>query len=100
MRTAEKNHYQNSMTISRIRVDNVLTNPFGKTVSQLMDYMRKNESFDENMCRQLIDRRVKASHDDIIDSIKSFHINPAQHFKMIHAKDHMNFIQVHFRNRN
>jgi transposase len=92
MRTAEKNRYQNSMTISRIRIDNVLSDPFGKTASQLMDYLLKNESFDEEKCRHLIDGRVKANHDDILESIKGFHIYPEQHFKMIHAKDHMDFI--------
>lgn len=92
MRTSEKNRYQNSMTISRIRIDNVLTDPFGKTASQLMDYLLKTKSFDEETCRKLIDGRVKANHDDIIDSIKGFHILPEQHFKMIHAKDHMDFI--------
>lgn len=92
MRTAEKNRYQNSMTISRIRLDNVLTDPFGKTASQLMDYLLKTKSIDEETCRKLIDGRVKANHDDIIDSIKGYHILPEQHFKMTHAKDHMNFI--------
>lgn len=92
MRTAEKNRFQNSMTISRIRLDNVLTDPFGKTASLLMDYLLKTNSFDEEKCRQLIDGRVKANHDDIIDSIRGFHLFPEQHFKMLHARDHMDFI--------
>lgn len=39
MRSAEKNRFQNSMTISRIRIDCVLTDPFGKTASSIMDYL-------------------------------------------------------------
>ena len=38
MRTAEKNRYQNSMTISRIRIDCVLTDPFGLSATRIMDY--------------------------------------------------------------
>ena len=41
---------------------------------------------------QLIDGRVKANHDDIIDSIRGFYLFPEQHFKMLHARDHMDFI--------
>jgi len=92
MRTAEKNRFQNSMTISRIRIDNVLTDPFGKTASQLMQYLLETESFDETKCRKLIHGGVKASPDEIIDSINGYHILPEQHFKMTHARSHMDYI--------
>ena len=61
MRTAEKNRYQNSMTISRIRIDCVLTDPFGLSATRIMDYLLSDEPFDEEKCRSLIDHRVKAS---------------------------------------
>lgn len=35
---------------------------------------------------------VKASDDDVIDSIKGYEILPEQKFKMTHARSHMNFI--------
>jgi transposase len=92
IRTAEKNRYQNSMTISRIRIDNVLTDPFGKTASVLMKYLLETESFNETKCRKLIHGGVKASPDEIIDSINGYHILPEQHFKMTRAKAHMDFI--------
>lgn len=93
MRTSEKNRFQNSMTISRIRFDNVLSDPFGKTATLLMDYLLQN-SFDERKCRELIDGRVKANPNDIIDSIKGYHLFPEQQFKMLHAKDHIDFINT------
>lgn len=91
MRTAEKNRIQNSMTISRIRLDNVLSDPFGKTATLLMDYLL-HHSFDEAKCRELIDGRVKANSDDIIDSINGYYLFPEQQFKMVHAREHMAFI--------
>ena len=45
MRTAEKNRYQNSMTISRIRIDSVLTDPFGLSATRIMDYLLSDEPF-------------------------------------------------------
>lgn len=91
MRTAEKNRFQNSMTISRIRLDNVLSDPFGKTATLLMEYLLQN-SFDEEACRKLIDGRIKANPNDIINSIQGYHLFPEQQFKMLHAKKHMDFI--------
>ncbi len=92
MRSAEKNRYQNAMTISRIRIDNVLTDPFGKTASKIMEYLLTTQTFDEVACLKLIDGRVKANHEDILASIDGFHIPPEQHLKMTKAKEHMDYL--------
>ncbi len=92
MRTAEKNRYQNSMTISRICIDCVLANPFGLSASRIMDYLLFDEPFDEEKCRSLIDRQVKASKDEVMDAVRGYHILEEQKFKMTHAKSHMDFI--------
>lgn len=92
MRSAEKNRYQNSMTISRIRIDCVLTDPFGKTASRIMNYLLSDEPFDDDKCKAMIHGGVKANADDVIDSIKGYEILPEQKFKMTHSKNHMDFI--------
>lgn len=92
MRTAEKNRYQNSMTVSRIRIDCVLTDPFGKTATSIMEYLLSDRPFQEEECRALIDRRVKASKDVVMDSIHGFYILEEQKFKMTLSKSHMDFI--------
>ncbi len=92
MRSAEKNRFQNSMTISRIRIGCVLTDPFGKTASHIMDYLLSGNEFDEKECAKLIHGTVKASPEEIFDSIRGYKILEEQKFKMSHAKDHMEFI--------
>ncbi len=92
MRTAEKNPYQNSMTISRIRIDCVLTGPFSLSATRIMDYLLFGEPFDEEKCRSLIDHRVKASKAEVMDAVHGYHILEEQKFNMIHAKSHMDFI--------
>ena len=47
MATSEKNRYQNAMTISRIRLDSVLSDPFGKSASAIMSYLLSSESIDD-----------------------------------------------------
>ncbi len=92
MRTAEKNRYQDSMAISRIRIDCVLTDPFGLSATRIMDYLLSGEPFDEEKRRSLIDGRVKASKDEVMDAVHGYKILEEQTFKMIHAKAHMDFI--------
>lgn len=94
MKTAEKNRYQNSMTISRIRLDCVLTDPFGKTASKLMHYLLTEDTFEENKCINLLKCQGKrnASSEEILDSIRGYHLLPEQRLKMNHAKEHMDFL--------
>lgn len=92
MRSAEKNRYQNSMTISRIRIDCVLTDPFGKTASSIMNYLLSDVPFDEKECAKLIHGGIKVSNEEIFDSIRGFEILSEQRFKMSHAKQHMELL--------
>ena len=90
--TAEKNRYQNSMTISRIRLDSVLSDPFGKSASAIMGYLLSEDSPDEEKVLSLLDPRVKADPKEILRSVRGFKILNEQKFKMNHAQSHMNLI--------
>lgn len=92
MRSAEKNRYQNSMTISRIRIDCVFTDPFGKSASRIMDYLLSDNPFDEKECLSLIHGGVKASDNEILDSIRGYEILDEQRFKLTHTKSHMDYL--------
>jgi hypothetical protein len=80
------------MTISRICIDCVLTDPFGKTASRIMDYLLSDKPFDEQTCRELIHDSVKAGSDAVMESIRGFDILSEQRFKLLHSKNHMDFI--------
>lgn len=43
MRTSEKNRFQDSMTISKMRLDCVFSDPFGKSASSIMEYLIMTE---------------------------------------------------------
>ena len=94
MATSEKNRYQNSMTISRIRLDSVLSDPFGKSASSIMGYLLSTESIDDEKILSLVDRRVKASREDILRSVHGFRILAEQKFKMEHAQAHLDLINT------
>lgn len=94
MATSEKNRYQNSMTISRIRLDSVLSDPFGKSASAIMDYLLSSENIDDGKILSMVDRRVKASREDILRSVHGFKILAEQRFKMEHAQSHLDLIDA------
>lgn len=43
-RTSEKNRVQNSMTVSNIGIANIVTDPFGKTATNIMKYLLEHDN--------------------------------------------------------
>lgn len=94
MATSEKNRYQNSMAISRIRLDSVLSDPFGKSASAIMGYLLSTETIDDEKVLSMVDGRVKASREDILRSVHGFKILAEQKFKMEHAQPHLDMVNA------
>jgi len=92
MRSSERNRYQNSMTISNISLANILSDPFGKTSTLIMDYILSSDTFNEDYCRSLIQKSAKKKTDLILDSLNGFKIQSDQHLKMKVAKAHMDYL--------
>lgn len=92
---SEKNRYQDCMTMSNLRLDCVFSDPFGKSASSIMDYLISSDSFDEHYCLSLVHPRCKASHLEILDSIRGYHIHPEQFRKITECKKHMTELESH-----
>ena len=84
MRTSEKNRFQNSMTVSKVRLDCVFSDPFGKSASSIMEYliMTEPEDISDEQILSMVDRRVKASGEDILDSIHGYEFIGIQRDKL------------------
>lgn len=84
MRTSEKNRFQNSMTISKVRLDCVFSDPFGKSASSIMEYliMTEPEDVSDEEILRLVDRRIRASEEDILDSIHGYEFIGVQRDKL------------------
>ncbi|MDY3999995.1 MAG: IS110 family transposase [Blautia sp.] len=86
MRTSEKNRFQNSMTISKVRLDSVFSDPFGKSASAIMEYLIFTEpdkvSDDEILKLVSCRRNVKASDEEILDSIHGYEFIGVQRDKL------------------
>jgi len=90
MRSAEKNRYQNSMTVSNVGLGSVLTDPFGRTSTDIMAHLLSSQSYDEEFCKSLIRKSAKVKTEKILDSIRHSKIEPDQHLKMRLAYGHIN----------
>jgi len=95
MKSSEKNRIQNSMTVSNIGIASVLSDPFGKTATDIMTYVltHSTESFDEKACRKLIQKRAKAKSDEIIAAIQGYKIESDQLLKFELARGHLEYIE-------
>ena len=92
MRSSEKNRYQNCMTVSNIGLANILSDPFGKTATGIMQQILLSEVFDEDTYKKLIQKSAKKNTGLILESIRDCHIEADQRFKMNAAMSHIDYL--------
>jgi transposase len=94
MKSSEKNRIQNCMTISNIGIASVLSDPFGKTATEIMSYLLKNtsDSIDDKAVRKLIKKGAVAKSDEIIEAIKGYNIETDQAKKLELARSHLDYL--------
>lgn len=91
IRTSEKNRFQNSMTISKVRLDSVFTDPFGRSASDIMSYLIDTDPDDvtDDKILSFVKQGVKASPEEILDSIHGYEFIGVQRDKLQVIKTHM-----------
>jgi len=94
MKSSEKNRIQNSMTVSNIGIASILSDPFGKTATDIISYLleHSSESFDEQACRKLIKKGARAKSDEIIASLNGYTIESDQTLKFKLARGHLDYL--------
>ena len=94
MKSSEKNRIQNCMTISNVGIASVLSDPFGKTATEIMSYLLEHtaDSMDEKAVRKLIKKGAKSKSDEIIEAIKGYTIETDQAKKLELARGHLEYL--------
>lgn len=95
MKSSEKNRVQNCMTVSNIGIASVLSDPFGKTATQILSYLleHSSDSMDEKAVRRLIQKKAKVKSDDIIEAVRGYHIEADQAKKLELARGHLDYLE-------
>lgn len=91
MRSSERNRYQNCMTVSNIGLASVVSDPFGKTASNIMKEVMKPNVIDDDKILKLIHKNCR-NKDKILDSLHGYHIEADQRFKMEKSLNHMEYL--------
>ncbi|BCJ97491.1 IS110 family RNA-guided transposase [Anaerocolumna chitinilytica] len=94
MKSSEKNRIQNCMTVSNIGIASILSDPFGKTATEIMTYLLSNttDTINDKAVRKLIKKNAKVKSDDIIEAIKGYNIETDQAKKLELARGHLDYL--------
>ena len=82
------------MTVSNVGIASVLSDPFGKTATEIMSYLLEHtaDPIDEKAVRKLIKKGAKAKSDEIIEAIKGYNIETDQAKKLELARAHLDYL--------
>ena len=82
------------MTISNVGIASVLSDPFGKTATEIMSYLLEHtaDSMDEKAVRKLIKKGAKSKSDEIIEAIKGYTIETDQAKKLELAQGYLEYL--------
>ena len=94
MKSSEKNRIQNCMTVSNIGIASILSDPFGKTATEIMAYLLSNttDTIDDKAVRKLIKKGATAKSNEIIEAIKGYNIESDQAKKLELARGHLDYL--------
>ena len=91
MRSSERNRYQNCLTVSNISLASVVSDPFGKTATNIMKELMQSEVIEDDKILKLIHKNCK-DKDKILDSLQGYRIESDQRFKMDTVMNHIEYL--------
>ena len=82
------------MTVSNVGIASVLSDPFGRTATEIMSYLLEHtaDSMDEKAVRKLIKKGARAKSDEIIEAIRGYNIETDQAKKLELARGHLEYL--------
>lgn len=92
MKVAEKNRIQNSMIVSNIRIESVLSDSFGKSARLIMNDILNNPDFKPEDSTKHLQKSSISKAQRVIDSLQNINIESDQHLKMNLAYDHIDYL--------
>ena len=92
IKVSEKNRIQNCMTMSNIRIDSIVSDPFGKSAKLIMQEVLTNKDFKPEDAIPLLQKQLKKKADNIVSALQDIHISDEQYTKMDIAYEHIDLI--------
>ena len=89
MRSGEKCRFQNAFTVCNLTLDAVVSDMFGKSATDIENYLLDTDTIDPNHCVSLLRGRLKKKSEEIINAVEGFDMTAEQ-------KERARIIQGHF----
>ena len=89
MRSSEKNRFQNAFTVCNLTLDAVVSDMFGKSATDIENYLLDTETVDPEHCVSLLRGSLKKKSSDVVEAVSGFNMTSKQ-------KKRVWIIQKHF----
>lgn len=93
MRSREKNRFQNAFTVCNIALDSVVSDMFGKSASEITNYLLTDENPNARHCTTMLHRSLKKKAVAVVESIEGFQLTEEQKFRILQVRRHMEYLQ-------
>ena len=91
-KSSEKNRFQNAFTVCNVALDAVVSDMFGKSATNITDYLISSDSFDPEYCASLLQKSLKKKASSVIESIEGYQITQTQKERIVMVRSHLNYI--------
>jgi len=92
MRSSEKNRFQNGFTVCNIALDSVVSDMFGKSSSEITNYLLTDSSPTAEHCSKLLYGSLKKKASLVVDSIEGFQLTEVQKWRMLEVRKHIEYM--------
>ena len=89
MRSSEKNRFQNAFTVCNLTLDAVVSDMFGKSATDIENYLLDTDAVDPEHCVSLLRCSLKKKALDVVEAVSGFNMTPEQ-------KERVRIVQEHF----
>lgn len=89
MRSSEKNRFQNAFTVCNLTLDAVVSDMFGKSATDIENYLLDTDTVDPEHCVSLLRCSLKKKASDVVEAVSGFNMTPEQ-------KERARIVQGHF----
>lgn len=92
MRSSEKNRFTNALTVGNCKLDMVFSDIFGSSASDITKLILANKSYSDKDVLNCVHPKCKASHEDILESIKGIQFTEEQKIRISLIQKHIEFL--------
>lgn len=93
MRSSERNRFQNAFTVCNLTLDAVVTDMFGKSSTDIINYLLETDTVDTEHCVSLLRGALKKKSSDVVEAVTGFDMTAEQKERVRIVQGHIQDIE-------